>query len=83
MSKQTPEAIQEWIIDQICELTDLEASEIHPEEPFASYGLDSMSTVTLVGDLEEWLGLRLAATLLWDYPTIDALSVYLAELSAD
>ena len=30
--------------------------------------------VSLIGDLELWLGRGLAPTLAWDYPTIDALS---------
>jgi acyl transferase domain-containing protein len=37
--------------------------------------------VELSGDLETWLGLTLAPTLLWDYPTIVRLANYLAECS--
>ena len=43
-----------------------------------TYGLDSLQMVSLVGDLELWLGRALAPTLAWDYPTIDALSRRLA-----
>ena len=30
--------------------------------------------VSFAGDLEEWLGRDLPATLLWDYPTLAALA---------
>jgi hypothetical protein len=33
----------------------------------------------LVGDLEDWLGLRLPPSLVWDYPSIDAMTDYLIE----
>jgi hypothetical protein len=41
--------------------------------------LDSMVGVSLAGDLEDWLGLALSPTLLWDYPTVETLTRYLAE----
>ncbi len=33
----------------------------------------------MTGDLEDWLGCELDPTLLYDYPTIDALAWHLAE----
>ena len=33
----------------------------------------------LVGDLEEWLGLTLPPTLVWDYPSIAAIADFLLE----
>ena len=80
--KRTSEEIQEWIVDQIAELTEKDPADIHPEEAFANYGLDSMTAVTLIGDLEEYLGLRLEVTLLWDYPTTETLSAHLEQLLA-
>ncbi|HEX8145430.1 MAG TPA: acyl carrier protein [Pyrinomonadaceae bacterium] len=72
------EDIQNWFVSKLAEELGLKPEEIDIHEPFASYGLDSMTMVTLSGDLEEWLGLRLAPTLAWDYPTIEALAQYLA-----
>lgn len=73
------EDIQTWFVSKLAEELGLKPDEIDVHEPFASYGLDSMTMVTLSGDLEEWLGLRLAPTLAWDYPTIEALAQYLAK----
>jgi acyl carrier protein len=53
--------------------------EIDETEPFARYGLGSMEAVSMAGELEEWLGRDLPATLLYDYPTIDALARQLSE----
>lgn len=50
--------------------------------PFTQYGLDSISALTIAGDLEDMLGLELPATLLWDCPTIDDLAKALTDLVA-
>jgi acyl carrier protein len=60
---------------------ELEASEatLDPTARFASYGLDSMSALVLTGELEEWLGLELPSTLVWDFPSARELAVHLDE----
>jgi alkylation response protein AidB-like acyl-CoA dehydrogenase len=45
--------------------------------PFAELGLDSLALVELVQEVSDWLGRRLDETLLWEYPTIDALAEHL------
>ncbi len=47
-------------------------------QPFAEYGLQSVDMVGIVGDLEQWLGRTLPATLLWEYPTVEALAAFLS-----
>lgn len=47
-------------------------------QPFAQYGLQSVDMVGIVGDLEQWLGRTLPATLLWEYPTVEALADFLS-----
>ena len=51
-------------------------------EPFASYGLDSVKAVNLAAAIEDWLGIQLSATIAYDYPSIEALTGYLADLSS-
>ena len=50
---------------------------IDVNRPFTQYGLDSIAAVTLVGDLEDALSIELSSTLLWDYPTVNAMAVRL------
>jgi hypothetical protein len=41
--------------------------------------MSSLTATILVGDLEDWLGLRLPPSLVWDYPSINAMTDYLVE----
>ena len=70
-------AIQSWLTTQLATQAGLDPSEITPHKDCAEYGLDSMSSVLITGDLEEWLGVPLPPTLLWDYPSIAATSRYI------
>lgn len=70
--------IQDWLIGNIAESLKIDPAEIDIREPFASYGLSSTAAVGLTGDMEDWLGLRLSPTLVWDYPTIEELAQHLA-----
>ena len=55
----------------------LDPMRVDRSAPFASFGLDSAAAVGLVGELSEFLGRRLSATLVWDYPNISALAAHL------
>ncbi len=70
--------ISTWVKKEL-RLTD---SQVAGEKTFVSYGMDSVLATMLVGDLEEKLGIRLPPTLAWDTPTIDAMSLHLAQLPA-
>ncbi|HEY0301868.1 MAG TPA: AMP-binding protein, partial [Rhizomicrobium sp.] len=74
----TPGTIQAWIVERLAAMLEMAPAEVDCHAPFSVFGLDSMKAVALSGDLETWLGRALPATLLWDYPTIDALSRHLA-----
>ncbi|NET60101.1 MAG: AMP-binding protein, partial [Symploca sp. SIO2E6] len=74
----TNNKIQTWLIKQIAEQLGVEPQEIDIRESFARYGLDSVAAVRLSGELEEWLGRNLAPTLVYDYPTIEALARHLS-----
>ncbi|HVG32646.1 MAG TPA: beta-ketoacyl synthase N-terminal-like domain-containing protein [Pyrinomonadaceae bacterium] len=80
-SAPTSEAIQAWLVARIATRASVAAHEVDTRRPFTSYGLDSLAGATLAADLGEWLGRELSPTLVYDYPTIDALSQYLAGLA--
>ncbi|MBD2537447.1 acyl carrier protein [Coleofasciculus sp. FACHB-SPT36] len=73
------EAIQSWLVTKLSKQLSLNAKTIDVREPLTRYGLDSIDAVTLVGDLEDWLGCELPSTLLWDYPTIEKSAEYLVK----
>jgi acyl carrier protein len=70
--------LKSWLIAWLAAEQGVEAETINSGRSFLNYGLDSVQAMTLVGDLEAKLGRRLAPTLAWDYPTIDALAEHLA-----
>jgi acyl carrier protein len=73
------ETIQTWLSAEVAELLSLAPGEIEAQEPFANYGLSSMTGVLLAGDIEEWLGIKIDPVVAWDYPTVESLASYLAD----
>ena len=71
--------IQTWLVSYLAELLEIEPDEVDVTIPFDRYGLDSSAAVELSGDLEDWLGRELDPTLLYDYPTVEALAKHLSE----
>ncbi|MBD2448800.1 acyl carrier protein [Nostoc sp. FACHB-152] len=79
----TSQEIQEWIIAYLADLLEIEPEEVDVTIPFDRYGLDSSAAVGMTGDLEDWLKTEIDPTLLYDYPTVEALVQHLSlELKA-
>ena len=70
--------IEDWIVAYMADLLEIDPEEIDTALTFDRYGLDSSAAVGLTGDLEDWLGIEIDPTLLYDYPTIDSLATHLA-----
>lgn len=70
--------IRAWLVARLSEELKVEASEIDQRAPFSQYGLDSIGAVTLVGELEDWLGRELSPTLPYDYTNVESLARYLS-----
>jgi acyl carrier protein len=66
--------IQDWIVAYLADLLDVSADEIDVAIPFDRYGLDSSAAIGMTGDLEDWLGVEIDPTVLYDYPTIQGLA---------
>jgi acyl carrier protein len=73
------DTIQVWLVNQIAAQLSINAQTIKVTEPLTRYGLDSIDSVTIVGDMEDWLDAELPSTLLWDYPTIEKAAKYLVD----
>jgi acyl-CoA synthetase (AMP-forming)/AMP-acid ligase II/acyl carrier protein len=73
--------IRQWLREQIALRLGVSAEEIEVQEPFTSYGLDSMELISVSGFLEQWLGRELSPNLMYDYTTIEEVAAYLAEES--
>lgn len=75
----TEKEIEAWLISHLAMYLKIPPDEIDIQHSFAAYGLDSAVTVSMTGELGEWLGYELGLTLLWEYPTIETLAQYLVE----
>jgi acyl carrier protein len=73
--------ISGWLIDWISKELEMPAEDIDTGHSLLQYSMSSVTATILVGDLEDSLDLRLSPTLVWDYPTIDAMTDYLVQES--
>jgi acyl carrier protein len=73
--------ISAWLVGQVAEHLEVDPSTIDPQGQFDSYGLASSDAVFLSGDLSEYLGMELSATLAWDYTSIADLAEFLAAVT--
>jgi acyl carrier protein len=70
--------IQSWLVAYLADLLDIAPEEIDVTVPFERYGLDSVASVGLLGDLAKWLGRKLDPSVVNEYPSIEALTGYLS-----
>jgi len=63
---KTRKAIENWLVSHIAEMLDINPDKLDSDTPFDDYGLDSVAAVGLTGDLADWLGYEVDATLLYD-----------------
>jgi acyl carrier protein len=77
------EAIRNWLISELAQRLKIEAQKIDVRKPLEQYGLDSLDAVLLSGELEDWVGQPLSPTLLYEYPTIEALTQHLSGVVGD
>ncbi|CRM45470.1 acyl carrier protein [Pseudomonas fluorescens] len=72
------EVIEEFLLESLADLLEVPATELATDVAFDRYGIDSASVVELTAKLQTLVGRKLDATLLYDHPTIETLSTYLA-----
>ncbi|MDV3347374.1 SDR family NAD(P)-dependent oxidoreductase [Leptothoe sp. LEGE 181152] len=82
-SHPTASQIHQWLVTQLAQHLNLEPGQISGDRPLAEYGLNSATAVGVSGELQDWLQRPLPVTLLYDYPTIAALSEYLSEPTSE
>jgi acyl carrier protein len=70
--------IASWMREYLAELLGMPLDEIDEATSFERYGLDSLASVGMIGDLEEWLGSELDPVLASEHPSIRTLARALA-----
>ncbi|MEM7583697.1 MAG: acyl carrier protein [Acidobacteriota bacterium] len=77
------EQIHSWFRDNLSDLLQCGPEEIDASKEIASFGLSSISVVTLAGDLEDWLGKEISPNLLWEHPTLNEVVDHLVAEGAE
>ena len=76
------DSVRHWLINWLADKAGSRAEELDASSKFADCGLDSMRAAELADDLENLLERRIAPTVFWSYPTIDALALHLSGAEA-
>ncbi|MGW5446789.1 acyltransferase domain-containing protein [Streptomyces asiaticus] len=71
-------ALETAVRENVAQVVKLPARRVELDRPLRSLGIDSLMSLELRNRLEATFGLRLSATLIWNYPTIRDIAPYLA-----
>jgi acyl carrier protein len=77
--RQRRTTLEEHLREQVARVLRLAPARIGLDRPLKTMGLDSLMALELRNRLETSLGLTLPATMVFNYPTIEVLTGYLAE----
>ncbi|MET8779604.1 acyl carrier protein [Nocardia sp. NPDC050713] len=75
--------VADWITARVADHLGRSARDIDETLPMAELGLDSVSAVNICGEIEDEWDLDLDPTIVFEYPTIVDLAVYITDQVAD
>ncbi|MGM9515896.1 acyl carrier protein [Roseateles sp. DB2] len=78
----THDEIVQWCRQHIATLLDFPIERIPVDAEFDTFGLDSAAAVSLVVELEEWMGTEVSPSLLFEFPTIQLMAAEIVRLRA-
>ncbi len=70
--------IEAWMAEWLVVRAGVPPQNIELDKPFSDYGLDSMTSVELSGETEDWSGIELTPIVAWNHPTVMQLSLFIA-----
>ncbi len=79
----TQSALTTWLGQWLRDKRGVHDAMIDIHQPFAEIGLDSVESVEIAQDLQDWMQVELDSTVVWNYPNVAELSKHLANLTAD
>ena len=74
---RSPDEIRDWLLAEVARRVGSEPRRINPADRFSRYGLDSMKASAVTAELSAFLDRPLPRTLLWDYPSVNAVVRFL------
>ena len=79
----TTDSVQHWIMQWAARRSGRDLGRINPRESFDAFGMDSLLAVEFAHDLGAWIGTEIDETIVWNYPTIETLSLFVADKIGD
>jgi acyl carrier protein len=77
----TIEDVRNVLVRAVAAEAGIPPAEFATDQPFTTYGLDSVSALCVGMEIEEGLGISdISVDLMWDHPTVDTLTEALWEL---
>ena len=70
--------LADWLTIKVAGYLNVAPDTIDIDTPLADCGIDSVLGMELCADLQCEKGFDVETTIVWDYPTIDAIATYLA-----
>ncbi|MGW0820131.1 acyl carrier protein [Streptomyces sp. NPDC002845] len=81
MQNMTIDDVKNVLVKAVAAEAGVPDAELATDQPFTSYGLDSMAALSVGMEVEDACGLSdLPVDLLWDHPTVDTLAEALWKL---
>jgi len=72
------DALETWVRSRVAAVLGRPAARVDIDRPLRAMGLDSLMGLQLRNELEKALGEKVPATIVWNYPTVAALTAHLA-----
>ncbi|MGD1805490.1 MAG: acyl carrier protein [Trichodesmium sp.] len=72
------EELQDWLVSYLSQMLDIDIEEVSTTTSFARYGLNSSASISLIHNLSDWIGQEIDPTIMYSYPTIEAIAKHLA-----
>lgn len=72
----------DWLTEKVAGYVNVSPAAIGTDTPLADCGIDSTSALTLCADLLDEKGFDVETTIVWDYPTIEAIATHLVAARA-
>ncbi len=76
---RSAEEIRAWFVAYLSRELNIPPDRIDVAVPFENFALDSAAAIAMTGDLEDWLGRPVDPTMVYDFPTIAAMSDALSQ----
>ncbi len=77
------EEIMDWMRDYIAAHLKVDRNRVEVDMQFEDYGIDSRTSMEMIGELSEQIGRDLDPGVFYDYSTIESLATRVVELAQE